>query len=179
MCETCGCSDGAEVKVVNLETGKALDLASKHLRDDSHYQAHHIHDDNHSHDHVRDHDYDHDHTHHSRASTVLLEQDVLAKNAALAARNRAWFAGREILVLNLVSGLQERRPCLSARCGICGTNKRFSSSKAIRPRPMTACESDRRGTRGADQYRKRVSFGCRHGRAWPRRAKTVVRVQSS
>lgn len=114
MCETCGCSDGAEVKVVNLETGKALDLASKHLHDDSHYHAHHIHDDNHSHDHVHDHDHDHshdhdhdhshDHTHHSRASTVLLEQDVLAKNAALSARNRAWFAGREILVLNLVSG---------------------------------------------------------------------------
>ncbi len=29
---------------------------------------------------------------------------MLAKNAALAARNRAWFAGREILALNLVSG---------------------------------------------------------------------------
>ena len=29
---------------------------------------------------------------------------MLAKNSALAARNRAWFAGREILALNLVSG---------------------------------------------------------------------------
>jgi hydrogenase nickel incorporation protein HypB len=35
---------------------------------------------------------------------VLLERDVLAKNATLAARNRTWFAGREILALNLVSG---------------------------------------------------------------------------
>jgi hydrogenase nickel incorporation protein HypB len=101
MCETCGCSDGAEVKVVNLKTAKTLDLTSKHHHGDSHYHAHHIHDDDHSHDH--DHDHSHDDTAHSRASTVLLEQNVLAKNAALAERNRAWFSGREILALNLVS----------------------------------------------------------------------------
>jgi hydrogenase nickel incorporation protein HypB len=34
---------------------------------------------------------------------IDLETRVLAKNDALAARNRAWFAGREILALNLVS----------------------------------------------------------------------------
>ncbi|MGO9232699.1 MAG: hydrogenase nickel incorporation protein HypB [Methylocella sp.] len=84
MCETCGCSDGAEVKVINLETGKTRDPASHHHGDSDH--------------HAKPHD------HHGRASTVLLERDVLAKNAALAARNRAWFAGREILALNLVSG---------------------------------------------------------------------------
>jgi hydrogenase nickel incorporation protein HypB len=115
MCETCGCLDGAEVKVVNLKTAKTLDLTSKNHHGDLHYHAHHIHDDDHSHDHVHyhdhvhdhDHDHDHDHSHddtaHSRASTVLLEQNVLAKNAALAERNRAWFSGREILALNLVS----------------------------------------------------------------------------
>lgn len=32
-----------------------------------------------------------------------LETRILAKNDALAAKNRAWFAGREILALNLVS----------------------------------------------------------------------------
>ena len=106
MCETCGCSDGAQVKVVNLKTAETLDLPSKHDHGDSHYHAHHIHDDDHSHDHVHGHDHDHSHdnAHHGRASTVLLERDVLEKNAALAARNRAWFAGREILALNLVSG---------------------------------------------------------------------------
>jgi hydrogenase nickel incorporation protein HypB len=35
--------------------------------------------------------------------TVDLETRLLEKNDALAARNRAWFAGREILALNLVS----------------------------------------------------------------------------
>jgi hydrogenase nickel incorporation protein HypB len=34
---------------------------------------------------------------------VELETHILAKNDALAAKNRAWFAGREILALNLVS----------------------------------------------------------------------------
>lgn len=34
---------------------------------------------------------------------VALEARVLAKNDALAAKNRAWLAGREILALNLVS----------------------------------------------------------------------------
>jgi hydrogenase nickel incorporation protein HypB len=34
---------------------------------------------------------------------VALGEAVLAKNDELAARNRAWFAGREILALNLVS----------------------------------------------------------------------------
>jgi hydrogenase nickel incorporation protein HypB len=36
-------------------------------------------------------------------TTVDLHARVLAKNDALAAKNRAWFAGREILALNLVS----------------------------------------------------------------------------
>ena len=36
-------------------------------------------------------------------ATVTLEQAVLQKNDALAVRNRAWFEGREILALNLVS----------------------------------------------------------------------------
>jgi hydrogenase nickel incorporation protein HypB len=34
---------------------------------------------------------------------MALEARILAKNDALAARNRGWFAGREILALNLVS----------------------------------------------------------------------------
>jgi hydrogenase nickel incorporation protein HypB len=56
------------------------------------------------------HDHEHEHVHadgtrHSHAPTTLIELQtrVLARNDALAARNRAWFAGREILALNLVS----------------------------------------------------------------------------
>jgi hydrogenase nickel incorporation protein HypB len=101
MCEICGCSDGAEVKVVNLETGETLDPASKHRHGDLHHHAH-----SHDHDHLHHQQdvYHHHKDHQRREATVLLERDVLAKNATLAARNRTWFAGREILALNLVSG---------------------------------------------------------------------------
>jgi hypothetical protein len=34
---------------------------------------------------------------------VALERDLLAKNDQLAARNRGWLAGRDIVALNLVS----------------------------------------------------------------------------
>jgi hydrogenase nickel incorporation protein HypB len=99
MCETCGCSHEAEVKVVNLETGKTLDPAFSHHHGDSHSHAQF-----HDHDHTHNHNHSYSEANNGRMSTVLLERDVLAKNAALAAGNRAWFAGREILALNLVSG---------------------------------------------------------------------------
>jgi len=39
----------------------------------------------------------------SAGRTVLLEQDILAKNNRLAERNRAWFASRRIAAFNLMS----------------------------------------------------------------------------
>lgn len=48
-------------------------------------------------------DHDHHH-HHDHAHTVSLEQDILAKNQLFAERNRGWFAGREVLAVNLMSG---------------------------------------------------------------------------
>jgi hydrogenase nickel incorporation protein HypB len=49
----------------------------------------------------------HSHHHHDHAAPageiVALEARILAKNEALADRNRSWFKGREILALNLVS----------------------------------------------------------------------------
>src|SRR5579859_6272815 len=47
------------------------------------------------------HSHHHDHEH--RTTVIALNTRILAKNDALAARNRAWFAGREILAINLVS----------------------------------------------------------------------------
>jgi hydrogenase nickel incorporation protein HypB len=50
------------------------------------------------------HSHDHGHDHGHPATTVVdLEARILAKNDALAARNRAWFAGRGVLAVNLVS----------------------------------------------------------------------------
>jgi hydrogenase nickel incorporation protein HypB len=60
----------------------------------------------HEHEHADSTRHSHSHGHsHSHAPTTLVELQtrVLAKNDAIAARNRAWFAGREMLAVNLVS----------------------------------------------------------------------------
>lgn len=59
----------------------------------------HVHADGTRHSHP--HPHHHDHEHHT--TIIELNTRILAKNDALAARNRAWFAGREILAINLVS----------------------------------------------------------------------------
>jgi hydrogenase nickel incorporation protein HypB len=46
------------------------------------------------------HDHGHDHGH---SRVITLEQDILAKNDMLAARNRDWFAAHGILAVNLMS----------------------------------------------------------------------------
>lgn len=120
MCVDCGCSNGAKATVTNIKTGKVSELwrnivghlhDAGHLHDHArdhgdghdhghgHGHGHHHHGDGsgHSHDHGRSHD--HTHTH----GVVDLQQSILQKNDALAARNRAWLAGREVLMLNLVS----------------------------------------------------------------------------
>lgn len=103
------------------------DTEHSHQHDPLHHDSHdHVHSDgtshSHKHDHGHDHHRDHSHEHadgtrhsHSHAdhdahehgqasdSVVELETRILAKNDALAARNRAWLSGREILALNLVS----------------------------------------------------------------------------
>ena len=56
-----------------------------------------------THEHVHADGTRHSHAHDHPATMVELHTRILAKNDALAARNRAWFAGREILALNLVS----------------------------------------------------------------------------
>ena len=104
MCDHCGCGEGAATTLLNLQTGK--ETIMRHRHDHPHDHDHH-HDHPHDHDHDHPHDHDHHHHHHAHATSpgavVELETRVLAKNDALARENRAWFTGREILALNLVS----------------------------------------------------------------------------
>jgi hydrogenase nickel incorporation protein HypB len=116
--------------VLNLQTGKEITMGvdrrdhdhgdpdgarrhhdHHHDRDHAH-GAHdrHAHGHDHDHSHPRDHDHADDASHRGRhsgaaaaAGLVELEAQILDKNDRLAARNRAWFRGREILALNLVS----------------------------------------------------------------------------
>ncbi|MCG2628112.1 MULTISPECIES: hydrogenase nickel incorporation protein HypB [unclassified Bradyrhizobium] len=71
---------------------------------DHHHHDHHDHG-HHGRRHSHDHAHEHGHTNHDEAAGLVLDLEarILAKNDVLAARNRAWFAGREILALNLAS----------------------------------------------------------------------------
>jgi hydrogenase nickel incorporation protein HypB len=108
MCDTCGCSDISKPKLINLQSGLTFAIGTANDRADDlgdlHHHHHH-HDDDHQHEHGHVHSHgDSGHVHaHSHGQTVRLETDVLAKNNRLAERNRGWFAGRNILALNLMS----------------------------------------------------------------------------
>ncbi|HEY3778828.1 MAG TPA: hydrogenase nickel incorporation protein HypB [Rhizomicrobium sp.] len=63
----------------------------------------HLHEHDHKHHHPPDHDHAHPHVHTHSATVVELNARILEKNERLAARNRGWFEGREILAVNLMS----------------------------------------------------------------------------
>jgi hydrogenase nickel incorporation protein HypB len=97
MCTTCGCSSSAHTSLTHLAAGAT---GHTHLHGESH-QHHH----EHAHEHAQapHHEHAHEHHHHNAQKIISLEADLLAKNDHLAAHNRAWFAARKILTLNLVS----------------------------------------------------------------------------
>lgn len=112
MCETCGCSDNSKPKLINLQSGLALEIGSADHHEHRHEHVHPEHGGDHEHSHHHHHDQNHHgHSHgdpgnghaHSHGSTVRLETEILVKNNRLAERNRGWFAGRDIFALNLMS----------------------------------------------------------------------------
>ncbi|MEI2581855.1 hydrogenase nickel incorporation protein HypB [Scytonema sp. PRP1] len=104
MCVTCGCSDDAEVKITNPETGEVATINSS--SDTQHHHHTHTLPDgtvithSHSHDPITEASQIHANIH---STTISLEHDILAKNNLLAAQNRGWFKGRNIIALNLMS----------------------------------------------------------------------------
>ena len=123
MCANCGCQ-GDKATLLDLQTGDTTTITVLHQHEsgtghshapdhdhDGHDHAHHHHG---PHDHARDHHALHGHStgeyphsHHAPGNAAVnivdVETRILAKNDAQAAKNRAWFAGREILALNLIS----------------------------------------------------------------------------
>ena len=105
MCETCGCSEGAEVTMTHLQEGRSPIMVDglqahshQHGPADSHEHSHHHHEHGHEH-----HNHIHDHIHDEQGRVIPLGTHLLTKNNQLAAENRAWFAEQRICVLNLVS----------------------------------------------------------------------------
>src|SRR5271166_1870797 len=112
MCANCGCQ-GEKTTMLDLQTGETTTFSAlhQHASDAGHSHAHdHGHG---AHDHAhhqgpyRHSTDDHVHSHHGEHNPSLnihdVETRILAKNDASAAKNRAWFTGREILALNFVS----------------------------------------------------------------------------
>ncbi len=117
MCSVCGCGAG-ETRIEKAGANHSHEHGHSHAHADDHTHDHaHGHDGEHHHHH-----HHHDHHHHadssidyghgpagahapgmSQARMVAIEQDILAKNNAYAADNRAFFNARGILALNLVS----------------------------------------------------------------------------
>ncbi len=124
MCATCGCSDDAGVRVI--------DPAS------------------HSHEHGHDHGHGHGHVHPPPEPdrTVLLEQDILAANDALAAENRTWLAERNIHAVNVMSSPGSGKTTLLART-ICDRGREL---------PMSVIEGDQETVFDAERIR---ATGCR------------------
>lgn len=129
MCTTCGCGgDGARI-------------VGGHPHDHSHdYEHDHGHDHDHSHDHVHGHDHAHDH---EPTRMIELEQNLLAKNDAYAAKNRQWFTDKAIFVLNLVSSPGSGKTTL-----LCETIARLKGRH-----PMAVIEGDQQTTFDADRIR--------------------------
>ncbi len=159
MCGTCGCENSEGATIVNLQTGKRTTMgdAFAHHGDSTgaaHAQAH-------SHgpyDHEHHHAHDHRHAGHGHYASLNLEARILEKNDALADQNRAWFAGREILALNLVSSPGAGKTSLLERT-IRDLNSELSIS-VIEGDQATANDGERIRAAGAPAIQVNTGTGC-------------------
>jgi hydrogenase nickel incorporation protein HypB len=141
--------------------------AHEHLHEHDHDDRHHGHQHggvSHAHEHGGDgHDHHHHHDHHhddgaidygagperahapgmSQARMVAIEQDILAKNNAYAAANRAYFNAHGILALNLVSSPGSGKTTLLVK-----TIERLKSEL-----PVAVIEGDQQTSNDAERIR--------------------------
>jgi hydrogenase nickel incorporation protein HypB len=95
MCATCGCSGTVEMRLISPGGGDPV--PAPRAAEDSR-----THPSGHSHQHG--HKHGHEHSHDSGGSrTVVLQEKVLARNDALAQRNRDWLRRRGVLAINVMS----------------------------------------------------------------------------
>jgi hydrogenase nickel incorporation protein HypB len=113
----------------------------------------------HEHDHEHDHDHGHGHGHsHSQTRTVTLEQAVLARNDALAERNRKWLAERSILAVNLMSSPGAGKTTLLER-----TIRELGSElqvSVVEGDQETVLDADRIRATGAPAIQINTGSGC-------------------
>ncbi len=149
MCTVCGCGDG-EVKI---EGGHA------------HGHHHHDHDHDHGHHHHDGHTHDYGtgpaHAHApglSQARMVQIETDILAKNNEYAAANRAAFASRDVLALNLVSSPGSGKTTLLTRT--IEAMKDSANLAVIEGDQQTANDAERIRATGVPAIQVNTGKGC-------------------
>jgi hydrogenase nickel incorporation protein HypB len=167
MCGVCGCGQGEK----QVEDLRQLQPHDRRVPDQLHASGAYVgrlgeaHGDTHAayvegspvdaghrHDHAHPHGHTHGHVHDhvpgaeasaSAKRLVVVEQDILARNNAIAMENRRDFQAARTLVLNLVSGSGSGKTTLLVE-----TLKRIGSS-----RPVAVIEGDQETTTDADRIR--------------------------
>lgn len=109
----------------------------------------------HPHDH---HHHDHDHEHPPATKTLKLEENLLAKNDRLAARNRALFAARGLLVLNLVSSPGSGKTSILERT--LADLKHELRFAVLEGDQQTANDADRIAATGVPVHQINTGAGC-------------------
>ena len=100
MCLDCGCQEGNEKKYFEHQTDH--EHGPHTHTHDAHTHEHDAHTHEHgAHTHTHD---DHKHDHSEKKTRILnIEHSVLAKNDAIAAKNREWLKSRDIVTVNIIS----------------------------------------------------------------------------
>lgn len=141
MCTTCGCGAG-ELKIDGVAMDHDIVHADQHV---------HTHADGTTHSHAHERTHDHGHRYapaHSHAPgvsgkrKVQIEQDILAKNNAYAARNRERLLERGVFALNLVSSPGSGKTTL-----LCKTIGRLDGE------PVAVIEGDQQTSQDAERIR--------------------------
>lgn len=163
MCVTCGCGAGATVP-----QGETAPFAGVHAPPHNHGAHGHSHDhphppDHHHHDHPHSHSHDpvqaSPHDHGEEATRLIrIEQDILARNDALAAANRRFCAERGLFMVNLVSAPGSGKTSLLVRT-LTDLLPRLSAT-VIEGDQQTEADADRIRATGAPAVQINTGKGC-------------------
>ena len=170
-----------------MESSKSLEdelLAevAKEAHDHEHHH-HHDHEHEHAHEHAHDH-HDHAHPEHAHAAdtpagrAVAIEEDILGRNNAVAAKNRALFAARKILALNLVSSPGAGKTELLAATLRALLEKDGPKPAVIEGDQETTNDADRIRSTGARAVQINTGKGCHLDASMVERAVEVLNPEN-
>jgi hydrogenase nickel incorporation protein HypB len=158
MCTTCGCgSDGVTISDGLPAHDRHAHGDGWHVHADGTAHSHHAHDQG---DHGHSHGHDHDAAPQTVAGAVRIvsvEQDILARNNAIAAANRRRLADRGIFATNLVSSPGSGKTTL-----LCRTIEMLGAQRVgvIEGDQQTSNDAERIRATGAPAIQVNTGKGC-------------------